>query len=437
MKRFLLSLLAGALLALTLTLEANAGRRDNILKVYNWADYMDESLLDEFVEWYKEQTGEDIKIIYQTFDLNEVALAKVERAKADYDLMCPSEYIIERMLKKDLLTPIIKDFGQTPNYLDNVSPYITSCFDLISTEDKRAADYAIPFMWGTTGILYNTRTVSQDEALSWSTIWDSKFKSRIFMKDAVRDVYGIVQIYINQDKVAAGVPLFEIVNDSSEESVDRVAKELIALRDNIAGWEVDFGKEMMTKEKADMSLSYSGDAVWAKEEGAEVGVDLDYAVPIEGSIVWFDGWVIPKYAKNVKAASYFINFMCRPDNALRNMDEIGYVTAIATPEILEAIDDEEIEEYSDLNYLFGEGADSVRVDHIQYPDAAVIARCAMSRDFGDRTEAMMIMWATVKGDNLSAGMIAVIIVTAAAILGYYIYQSYTSYARRRYRKKRK
>ncbi|MFR9603052.1 MAG: ABC transporter substrate-binding protein, partial [Rikenellaceae bacterium] len=330
-KRFLLSIIGVVCISIASCLEASAAR-ENVLKVYNWADYMDESLLDEFEEWYMEQTGERVKIIYQTFDLNEVALAKVERAKADYDLMCPSEYIIERMLKKDLLTPIIKDFGDTPNYLGNIAPYITETFDQISTPDRKAADYAIPFMWGTTGLLYNTRTVTPEEASSWAVIWDEKFRNRIFMKDAVRDVYGIVQIYINQDRVAEGGPLSDIVNDSSQESISRVAEHLINLRDNVAGWEVDFGKEMMTKEKADISLSYSGDAVWAKEEGAEVGVELDYIVPQEGSIVWFDGWVIPKYAKNVKAASYFINFMCRPDNALRNMYEIGYVTAVATPE---------------------------------------------------------------------------------------------------------
>ncbi|MFR9603760.1 MAG: spermidine/putrescine ABC transporter, partial [Rikenellaceae bacterium] len=117
--------------------------------------------------------------------------------------------------------------------------------------------------------------------------------------------------------------------------------------------------------------------------------------------------------------------------------EIGYVTAVATPEILEAIDDEEIDNYSDLSYLFGPEADSVRVDHIQYPDVSVIERCAMSRDFGERTEAMMIMWATVKGDNLSGGMIAVIVVTALGIIIYYLYQRYTAYSRRRYRKRRK
>ncbi len=435
-KRFLLSIIGVVCISIASCLEASAAR-ENVLKVYNWADYMDESLLDEFEEWYLEETGERVKIIYQTFDLNEVALAKVERAKADYDLMCPSEYIIERMLKKDLLIPIIKDFGDTPNYLGNIAPYITATFDQISTPDKKANDYAVPFMWGTTGLLYNSRTVTRDEALSWAVIWDEKFLNRIFMKDAVRDVYGIVQIYINQDLISSGVPISEIVNDSSQESVERVAKHLVGVRNNVAGWEVDFGKEMMTKEKADISLSYSGDAVWAIEEGAEVGVELDYVVPKEGSIVWFDGWVIPKYAKNVKAASYFINFMCRPDNALRNMYEIGYVSAVATPEILEAIEDETIEEYSDLRYLFGDGADSVRVDNVQYPDVSVIERCAMSRDFGDRTEAMMIMWATVKGDNLSIEMIAVIVVTAIAIIIYYLYQYYTAYTRRRYRKRRK
>ena len=98
--------------------------RSRVLKIYNWADYIDEDVLAEFPDWYKQQTGEDLRIIYQVFDINEIMLTKIERGHEDFDVVCPSEYIIERMLRKDLLLPIDRNFGHTPDYIPNVSPYI-------------------------------------------------------------------------------------------------------------------------------------------------------------------------------------------------------------------------------------------------------------------------------------------------------------------------
>ena len=118
---------------LSLTGCYNTGEpRENVLKIYNWADYIDEDVLAEFPEWYKEQTGEDIRIVYQTFDINEIMLTKIERGHEDFDVVCPSEYIIERMLKKNLLLPIDTVFGKTPNYLHNESPYIREQLDKLS-----------------------------------------------------------------------------------------------------------------------------------------------------------------------------------------------------------------------------------------------------------------------------------------------------------------
>ena len=215
------------------------------------------------------------------------------------------------------------------------------------------------------------------------------------------------------------------------------------MKPNIAGWEADFGKEMMTKGKVWMNFTWSGDAVWAIEEAAEVGVELDYVVPKEGSNVWFDGWVIPKYSRNVKAASWFINYMCRPDIALRNMDAIGYVSAVATDEILEAKIDSTLETYSDLSYFFGPHADSVQVDPIQYPSREVIERCAVIRDFSNKEdlEKVLEMWSRVKGDNLNAGLVlfifAVIGVLFVSLLVNKIRKYRRQQQRNRYRRRRK
>ena len=419
MKRFLYIVLAAVMLFASGC--SNDEARKKILKIYNWADYIDESLLSEFEQWYYEQTGEEVEVVYQLFDINEIMLAKIERGKEDFDVVCPSEYIIERMLKNDLLLPINKDFGSTPNYLGNVAPFIHDVFDQIDGNGKNANDYAVGYMWGTTGFLYNRRYVSEEEVSTWSALWNPKFNKKLLIKDAFRDVYSPLLIYANQERLQAGeITMQELMHDSSDEAIATVEALLKKAKPYVAGWEADFGKEIMTKESAWLNLSWSGDAAWAIEEATDVDVELDYTVPKEGSIVWFDGWVIPKYAKNVKAASYFINFMCKPENAIRNMDEAGYVSVISTPEVMAYMSESAIEagleQTQDLTYFFGEDADSVIINPVMYPDRSVIERCAMMHDSGARTEALLAMWSRVKGDNLNNWMVVVILLAFGGLM---------------------
>ena len=134
--------------------------RSHILKVYNWADYIDEDLIGEFETWYEEETGESVEIIYQTFDINETMLSKIELGHEDYDVVCPSDYIIERMLKNDLLLPLERDFGTTPDYIGNVAPFIKEKFEEIEGHGKDANDYSVAYMWGTVGLIYNPKYIS-------------------------------------------------------------------------------------------------------------------------------------------------------------------------------------------------------------------------------------------------------------------------------------
>ena len=367
------------LLLLALTGCYNSGEpRERVLKIYNWADYIGEGVLEDFQAYYKEQTGENIRIVYQTFDINEIMLTKIEKGHEDFDVVCPSEYIIERMLKKHLLLPIDTNFAHSPNYMNNVAPFIRKQINKLSQPGEKASRYAVCYMWGTAGILYNRAYVPDSVALSWDCLWNKKYAGKILMKDSYRDAYGTAVIYAHAKELKEGtVTVEELMNDYSPRAMELAEKYLKALKPNIAGWEADFGKEMMTKNKAWLNMTWSGDAIWAIEEANAVGVDLDYEVPEEGSNIWYDGWVIPKYARNPEAASYFINFMCRPDIALRNMDFCGYVSSIATPEILEEKIDTTLHYYSDLSYFFGPGADNVQIDKIQYPDRKVVERCAM------------------------------------------------------------
>lgn len=394
--------------------------RQHTLKVYNWADYIDEDLITEFEQWYRENTGREVQVLYQTFDINEVMLTKIETGHEDYDVVCPSEYIIERMLKNDLLLPLNRDFGPATDYTENVSPFAREQFATISAGGRNANDYSVPFMWGTTGVLYNTDFLSREQASTWGIMWNPEYEGRILMKDAVRDVYGSFMMYIRQDEILSGrASRPQVMNDMSDAMLQLFEDTLAGAKRNILGWEVDFGKERMAQGKAWANVTWSGDAMWAIDECADQ-VSLDYVVPREGSNVWFDGWVIPRYAVNTDAANWFINFMCTPENAIRNMEAIGYVSAIATPEILEYKQDDSYD-IIDLSYFFGPQADSVRVNPIQYPDAKVIERCALMHDCGNRTQAVLDMWSRVKGDSLHSSMkilIAAIAVIAIAFIAF-------------------
>lgn len=397
--------------------------RSKILKVYNWADYIDETQIAEFEQWYQEQTGKEVHVVYQTFDINESMLTKIEKGHEDYDVVCPSDYIIERMLRSDLLLPIDRNFGDTPDYTQNVAPFIVDKFRQIEGSGKDANDYAVSYMWGTIGIIYNPKFVSEDDVKTWNVLRDPRFKDRIYMKEAFRDVYTTLLIALNRDAIDSGEKsIEELPFDTSDESIAMVEQFLNECKPNIAGYEADFGKEYMTQEKGWMNLSWSGDAAWAIQEAKDMGVELRYAIPEEASIVWFDGWVIPKYARNVDAARYFINFLCRPEMAVRNMDEIGYVSAVGGPEILAAKNDPTEFEAEDATYFFGEEGKGVCIDPVQYPSDEIIARCGMLHDSGSRTEALQEMWSRVKGDSASAWTymiigVAVIGIVAVAIGG--------------------
>ena len=411
--------------------------RDHILKVYNWADYIDEDLLDEFEDWYYEQTGEEVEIIYQTFDINETMLSKIELGHEDYDVVCPSDYIIERMLRSDLLLPINKDFGDTPNYLENIAPYIVEQFNQIEGNGKNANDYAVGYMWGTVGVIYNPKYVADEDARSWNVLQNPAYYNKILMKDAFRDVYTALLIGLNREALDAGEKdINTLTFDTSDESIALVENYLTSFKEGVAGWEADFGKEQMTKELAWLNLSWSGDAQWAIDEAAEMGVELKYTIPEEGSVVWFDGWVIPKYAHNVKAASYFINFMCMQETAIRNMDMTGYVSVVGGDTVLESMSDEEEYEALDASYFFGEGGESVHINPIMYPSKTTISRCGIMHDRG--TEELLKMWSRVKGASASAWTYILIILVFAGLITLVILK-YTrkAYRRKKYARKRR
>ena len=427
------------MLVALMSLSSFAADRAHTLKVYNWADYIDEDVLNAFPAWYKEMTGEDVEIIYQTFDINESMLTEIEVGHEDYDVICPSEYIIERMLKANLLKKIDKNIipAEQQNF-DNVAPFVVDKFQQMS-ETENVSDYTVGYMWGTTGFIYNPKFVDREDLRSWGAILDPKFEGRIYMKDAFRDVYSVIVLYAYREEIERGeVTRDDLVRNITPERIARVEEILTAAKANIAGWEVDFGKEEMTKGKTWINLSWSGDAQWAIDEAAEMGIELDYVVPEEGSNVWFDGWCIPKYAVNTKAATWWINYMCLPENAIKNMDFIGYVSVIATPEVRAWVDDRQTwSQPLDLSYFFGETALAVYANPVLYADKTIIDRCALMHDAGDMNEELVKMWNRVKGDNLSPLMLGIIVVVVIAIALFIAMHFINNRKQRKLQRKRK
>lgn len=425
--------------------------RAHTLKVYNWADYLDMDLIREFETWYEQQTGEPVHVIYGTFDINENMLSEIEVGHEDYDVVCPSEYIIERMLRRRLLQKIdTTDFRRTgtPNWMGQVAPFVEEKFQQMAPDDNdkfnlidpglRVKDYAVGYMGGTTGFLFNRAYVEPEELTSWEAIWNPRFQQKLYIKDAFRDVYSVLICLARYEEILSGQTTCDHeASTLSDENIRAVEEILLKARPQIAGWEADFGKERMTQGKAWINLTWSGDAAWAIDEAAEVGVELDYIVPQEGTNCWFDGWVIPIYARNVRAASYWINFLCQSECAIRNMEETGYVSVIGTREVFEGMEDPEAyPETVDASYYFGDYAREAHLNHVLYPDISVIERSILMHDTADRNEAMIEMWSRVKGDNLNWKMITFILIVFGMIAGWIIYSRIKKYRHKKHRQQR-
>ncbi len=429
MKRILLTLAAAALLC------ACGPDREHTLKVYNWSDYLDVAVIDEFEQWYEEQTGEPVKVILQTFDVNETMLSKIEKGQEDFDVVCPSDYIIERMLQRDLLLPIDRNYGSTPDYIGQyLSPFIRDCFDKFDGGGKNANDYAVGYMWGTVGIIYNPKYVTAEEASTWDIFRNPKFAGKLFMKEDARDVFSQIAIFLHHDELERGeITLDELLRDSSDEAIAEVEAYLKEVKPLVAGWEADFGKDQMVLERGWVSLNWSGDGVWTRDQAEPLGVPIEFSFPKEGFTLFFDGWVIPKYAKNPKAASYWINFMNRPDIVIRNVIETGYVSCNAAPEVLEAFEDDSYEPI-DLSYFFGPDYTAVRTDPVLYPDRSDIERAGIQHDWGDRSQALIAMWSRVKGDEANAMTVIVIGAVVLAVAAFLLYRRFGAKKSRRRRR---
>lgn len=274
--------------------DGNTGGK-KVLKVYNWGDYIDESVIDDFEEKY------GIEVIYDTFATNEDMYVKIKSGGSDYDVAIPSDYMIERMIDEGMLEKI--NFENVPNF-----KYIDDRFKNLAYDPTN--EYSVPYMWGTLGIIYN-KTMVDDPVDSWEILWNEKYAKQIFMLDSSRDSIGITLKKLGYS-----------LNSRNEKELEEAKQELIKQKPLVLSYMGDDVKDAMIAGQAALAVVWSGDAVYMKWENS----DLEYVIPKEGSNLWFDSMVILKGSKNKEAAELFINYMCDPEVALKNTKYIGYST---------------------------------------------------------------------------------------------------------------
>ena len=265
--------------------------------VYNWGEYLDPKVLTMF----EEETG--IDVVYEEFETNEILYPKVSSGAIAYDAVCPSDYMIQRMMENGLLAEI--DFDNIPNI-----KYIGEEYMEQSRQFDPENKYSVPYCWGTVGILYN-KTMVDGPVDSWEILWDEKYRDNILMQDSVRDAFGVALKYLGYS-----------LNSTDLDELTEARDLLIRQKPLVQAYVIDQVRDKMIGNEAAIGVIYSGEAIYTQKENP----DLEYVVPKEGSNIWIDSWVIPKNAENKENAEKFINFLCRPDIALMNFEYITYST---------------------------------------------------------------------------------------------------------------
>ena len=278
------------------------GQKDGTSKngqviVYNWGEYIDPEIIDLF----EEETG--IDVIYEEFETNEIMYPKIQSGAIAYDVVCPSDYMIQRMIENDLLAEI--NFDNIPN-VKNIGEQYFEQSKGFDPENK----YSIPYCFGTVGILYN-KTMVDEPIDSWDVLWDEKYADNILMQDSVRDAFMVALKRLGYS-----------MNTTDEAQVKEAAQTLIDQKPLVQAYVIDQVRDKMIGNEAAIGVIYSGEAIYTQRENP----DLEYVIPKEGTNVWIDSWVIPKNAKNKENAEKFIDFMCREDIALKNFEYITYST---------------------------------------------------------------------------------------------------------------
>lgn len=332
--------------------------QDVTINVYNWGEYVptgEDGTIDINSEFTK-LTG--IKINYSTYATNEELYAKLRAGAASYDVIIPSDYMISRMIKEDMLQPL--DFDNIPNY-----KYIMDKFK--SPEYDSDAKFSIPYTWGTVGIVYNSELtdLSEDE-IDWDVFWNSDYADNVLMFDNPRDAFAIAQSLLGQS-----------MNTEDKKELRAAADKLKEQKKNVQAYVMDEIFDKMGAGEAAFAPYYAGDAITMMEDNESLG----FVLPKSGTNLFIDAMCIPKCAKQKQAAEMYINFMCEPETALAVADYLGYSTPNSgTYELLD---------------------DEIKEDGISYPDDEFLnERCETFRNLSDEANRyMQDLWTEIKSSN--------------------------------------
>lgn len=277
------------------------------LYVYNWGEYIDEEVITQF----EEETG--IRVVYDLFETNEEMYPIIEAGAVTYDAVCPSDYMIQKMVENDLLAEIHMD---NISNLDQIDPAYMEMSKAFDPENK----YSVPYCWGTVGILYNTKRLKElgvEPPTKWADLWDERLSGEILMQDSVRDAF---MVALKKDGFS--------MNSTNEEELQQAKQALIDQKPFVQAYVIDQVRDKMIGGEAAVGVIYSGEMLYIQEEVADLGLDytLEYVIPKEGTNLWLDSWVIPKNAKNKENAEKWIDFLCRPEIAKANFEYITYPT---------------------------------------------------------------------------------------------------------------
>ena len=506
-----------------------------VLRVSNWEEYIDlgdwgedeaidianpytgedyimgvNSVVDDFTQWFNSQDyGFKVRVEYSTFGTNEDLYNQLNLGDV-YDLVCPSDYMIMKLQSQDAIQPFSDEFMDRSNpenyYINGVSEYIDG------TEDSIFGQYgwsgiAACYMWGTTGLVYNPEKIDEDgkDVQSWDMLVNPDYYKSVTIKDNVRDAYFAALSILREDQLNAinadenmsaaekSKARSDLLNSTTPETIAEAEDLLKEIKQNVYSFETDSGKADMVTGKVIGNLQWSGDAVYIMDQADEEDTELWYSVPDSNTNLWFDGWVMLKdgIAGNKQrqtAAEAFVNFLSRPDIAVRNMYYIGYTSSSASEQVFEYFDwcygvvtDPESEDYYefdnvyvyDVSYFFGEDSyiyldmDLLNVEGAvqtnkyaddeyvagypvfeggtvnkgrqafgQYPTSDVINRSVVMLDFGNDLAAINQMWINVRCLDVmdipvsTVVIVAVIIVAVAAAIVLYRFRFTIFYNRK-------
>lgn len=308
MKKIILGLLFVTAAATLLTgCKGTAKEAANELYVYNWGEYIDEDVIVQF----EEETG--IKVSYDPFETNEEMYPVIEAGGVNYDVVCPSDYMIQKMRENDLLAEI--NFDNVPN-ISQIDPAYLEMAKAFDPENK----YSVPYCWGTVGILYNTKLLDElgvEAPSSWADLWNEQLKGEILMQDSVRDAF---MVALKKDGYS--------MNTTDITELEQAKQNLMDQKPLVQAYVIDQVRDKMIGGEAAVGVIYSGEMLYIQEEVANLELDytLEYVIPTEGTNLWLDCWVIPKNAKNKENAEKWIDFLCRPEIAKANFEYITYPT---------------------------------------------------------------------------------------------------------------